>query len=116
LKTLRFKYFVLPAQLGGDGRRPVLRISAFSMKVKSKMLYLFNRIGQYFPPDKDNCNESANIFGGVLKNSVHTNFGSNNPGNVLKGLLFQVRLFRKHFWVKFIISDVVAAVEGNIES
>jgi len=56
LKTLRYKYFVMPAQLGGDGRRPVLRISAFSMKVKAKLLYLFNRIGRYFPPDNNNCN------------------------------------------------------------
>lgn len=56
LKTLRYKYFVLPAQLGGDGRRLVLRISIFTQKVRSKLLYLFNRVGQYFPPDNDNCN------------------------------------------------------------
>ncbi|MGO9614292.1 MAG: IS1380 family transposase [Dissulfurispiraceae bacterium] len=56
LKTLRYKYFVLPAQLGGDGRSPVLRISIFTQKVRSKLLYLFNRVGQYVPPDNDNCN------------------------------------------------------------
>ena len=56
LKTLRYKYFVLPAQLGGDGRSPVLRISVFTQKVRSKLLYLFHRLGQYVPPDNDNCN------------------------------------------------------------
>lgn len=55
LKTLRYKYFVLPAQLGGDGRSPVLRISVFRQKVRSKLLYLFHRIKQYFPPGLDNC-------------------------------------------------------------
>lgn len=56
LKTLRYKYFVLPAQLGTDGRRPVLRISVFKQKVRSKLLYLFNRIKQYVPLCFDNCN------------------------------------------------------------
>jgi hypothetical protein len=56
LKTLRYKYFVMPAQLGGDGRRPVLRISAYSMKIKSKLIYLFAQIKQYVPPDNDTCN------------------------------------------------------------
>lgn len=27
LKTLRYKYFAIPAQMGGDGRKQVLRIS-----------------------------------------------------------------------------------------
>jgi hypothetical protein len=56
LKTLRYKYFVVPAQLGGDGRKPILRISVFAEKVKSKLLYLFNRIKQYVPHDFGNCN------------------------------------------------------------
>jgi hypothetical protein len=55
LKTLRYKYFVLPAQLGGDGRMPVLRISVFTQKVRSKLLYLFYRIKQYVPPGFNNC-------------------------------------------------------------
>jgi hypothetical protein len=55
LKTLRYKYFVLPAQLGADGRSLVLRISVFRRKVRSKLLYLFSRLGQYFPPGLDNC-------------------------------------------------------------
>ena len=56
LKTLRYKYFVLPAQLGTDGRTPVLRISIFTQKAQSKLLYLYHRIEQYFPPNYDNCN------------------------------------------------------------
>ena len=55
LKTLRYKYFVLPAQLGGDGRSPVLRISVFTQKVRAKLRYLFHRIKQYVPPDLDTC-------------------------------------------------------------
>jgi len=55
LKTLRYKYFVLPAQLGGDGRTPVLRISVFTQKVRSKLFYLFHRIKQYVPPGFNNC-------------------------------------------------------------
>jgi hypothetical protein len=55
LKTLRYKYLVLPAQLGGDGRKPVLRISVYTQKVRSKLLYLFNRIKQYVPHDCGNC-------------------------------------------------------------
>lgn len=56
LKTLRFKYFVLPAQLGGDGRKLILRISLFSQRIKSKLIYLFNRIIHYFPNGFDICN------------------------------------------------------------
>ena len=56
LKTLRYKYFVIPAQLGGDGRRQVLRISAVTEKAKAKLIYLFNQIKQYVPFKFDNCN------------------------------------------------------------
>lgn len=56
LKTLRYKYFVIPAQLGGDGRGQVLRISVVKKKVKAKLLYLFNQIKQYVPFESDNCN------------------------------------------------------------
>jgi hypothetical protein len=59
LKTLRFKYFVLPAQLGGDGRKAILRISIFSQRIKSKLIYLFNRIFHYFPHGF----ETRNAFG-----------------------------------------------------
>jgi len=56
LKTMRYKYFVIPAQLGGDGRKIVLRISVFTQRIKSKLIYLFHRIKQYVPRDFDNCN------------------------------------------------------------
>jgi len=66
LKTLRYKYFVIPAQLGGDGRGQVLRISVVTKKLKAKLLYLFNQIKQYVPfrlseslIGFDNCN----VFG-----------------------------------------------------
>jgi hypothetical protein len=55
LKTLRYKYFVLPAQLGRDGGKPVLRISVFKQSLRSKLLYLYNRIEQYFLPASHNC-------------------------------------------------------------
>lgn len=54
LKTLRYKYFVLPAQMGRDGRDAILRISTGNRKVRAKILYLLNRIGSYIPVDL-NC-------------------------------------------------------------
>jgi hypothetical protein len=56
LKTLRYKYFVMPAQLGRDGKRLILRISAFTRTIRSKLLYLYSRIEQYSPDDNANCN------------------------------------------------------------
>jgi hypothetical protein len=56
LKTLRFKYFVLPAQLGRDGRKTILRISVFTQRIKSKLIYLFHRIKRYIPYNLDECN------------------------------------------------------------
>ena len=55
LKTLRYKYFVLPAQLGRDGREAILRISVRARKVRSKLCYLFGRIGRYLPSTDLNC-------------------------------------------------------------
>jgi hypothetical protein len=55
LKTLRYKYFVLPAQLGSDGREAVLRISIRNRKVRAKISYLLNRIGSYIPWIDLNC-------------------------------------------------------------
>ena len=55
LKTLRYKYFVLPAQMGSDGRETVLRISARARKVRSKLSYLFARINHYLPSLGFNC-------------------------------------------------------------
>ena len=56
LTTLRYKYFVLPAQMGKDGRSLVLRISAIEQKVRMKLTHLFNRIEQGFTAIGVNCN------------------------------------------------------------
>lgn len=55
LTTLRYKYFVLPAQMGSNGRDTILRISAHSRKVRAKLVYLFVRISKYIPPIQLNC-------------------------------------------------------------
>ena len=55
LKTLRHKYFVLPAQMGSNGRDAVLRISAHSRKVQAKLAYLFTRISSFTPPRDLKC-------------------------------------------------------------
>jgi Transposase DDE domain group 1 len=49
LKTIRYKYFVLPAQMGSDGREPVLRISVMGRKLRAKLSSLFARISRYAP-------------------------------------------------------------------
>lgn len=55
LKTLRYKYFVLPGQMGSGGRDAVLRISVQSRKVRAKLSSLFARIGSYIPRTEVNC-------------------------------------------------------------
>lgn len=55
LKTIRYKYFVLPAQMGSDGRDAILRISLQSRKMWAKLSYLFARISQYVPEGDVNC-------------------------------------------------------------
>ena len=55
LKTLRYKYFILPAQMGSDGREPVLRISVMGRKVRAKLFSLFARISLYPPQVGLNC-------------------------------------------------------------
>lgn len=60
LKTMRYKYFVLPAQMGSDGRDAVLRISARSKKVRAKLSYLFTRISGYLPRLELNCTAMGN--------------------------------------------------------
>lgn len=56
LTTLRYKYFVLPAQMGKTGRSLVLRISVIEQKVRMKLIHLFNRIEQGFIATYLNCN------------------------------------------------------------
>jgi len=60
LKTLRYKYFVVPAQMGGSGRDAVLRISVRSRKIRSKLSYLITRISQYLPNLDLNCTALEN--------------------------------------------------------
>jgi len=55
LKTLRYKYFILPAQMGSDGREAVLRISVTGRKVRAKLSSLFARISHYVPLLDPNC-------------------------------------------------------------
>jgi hypothetical protein len=55
LKTIRYKYLVLPAQMGKDGRDVILRISVMNRKIRVKLAYLFNRISQYIPDINLNC-------------------------------------------------------------
>jgi len=55
LKTLRYKYFVIPAQMGSDGRDAILRISVQSRKMRAKLSSLFARISQYIPECGLNC-------------------------------------------------------------
>jgi len=55
LKSLRYKYFILPAQMGSDGREAVLRISVTGRKVGAKLSSLFARISHYVPLPALNC-------------------------------------------------------------
>lgn len=56
LKTLRYKYFIIPAILGKSGRSDVLRLSINGKKLRMKFRYLLNRINTYFPIDNLYCN------------------------------------------------------------
>lgn len=56
LGTLRYKYFVIAAQMGSSGRAVILRLSVQGRKARSKLLYLFHRIQQGFGGDAGNCN------------------------------------------------------------
>ena len=55
LKTIRYKYFILPAQMGSDGREAVLRVSVMGRKVRAKLSFLFARISHYVPKVDPNC-------------------------------------------------------------
>lgn len=55
LKTLRYKYFILPAQMGKSGRDAVLRISVMNKNIRAKLVYMFTRISQYIPNIDLNC-------------------------------------------------------------
>lgn len=48
LGTLRYKYFVIPAQLGKTGRTMILRLGIRSKKMKLKVRWIINKIDDYF--------------------------------------------------------------------
>lgn len=62
LKTLRYKYFVIPAQLGSCGRDKILRLSMHSKKLRMKMRDLYHRVAEYVVFNTANCNAFGNCF------------------------------------------------------
>ena len=48
LATIRQKYFVIPAQLGRDGREMILRMGVRSKKMKLKIKWILRRIDDFF--------------------------------------------------------------------
>jgi hypothetical protein len=54
LGTLRYKYFVIPALLGVDGHRYILRLGVKSKKIRSKIRWIIAKIDQYFQQNS-NC-------------------------------------------------------------
>ena len=62
LKTLRYKFFVVPAQLGSHGRDKILRLSMYSNSLISKMKIFYHRISDYIAFDLPNCNAFEKAF------------------------------------------------------
>jgi hypothetical protein len=62
LKTLRYKFFVIPALLGSHARDKILRLSMYSNTLKLKMKIFYQRIAQYIAVDIPNCNAFKNTF------------------------------------------------------
>jgi len=48
LKTIRYKYLVIPAQLGRDGRKMVLRLGVRGKALREKIKWIINKIEDYF--------------------------------------------------------------------
>jgi hypothetical protein len=48
LKTLRYKYLVIPAQLGSDGHKMILRIGITQKRLREKFKWIINKISDYF--------------------------------------------------------------------
>ena len=44
LKTLRYKYFILPRLLGGSGRKKILRLSVQEKRMRAKIISMLKRI------------------------------------------------------------------------
>ena len=55
LKTLRYKYLVIPAQLGSDGHKMILRIGITQKRLREKFKWIINKIDDYFLLN-DKCN------------------------------------------------------------
>ena len=48
LGTLRYKYFVIPALLGVDGHKFILRLGVKAKRMRSKFRWIISKIDQYF--------------------------------------------------------------------
>ena len=48
LQTLRYKYLVIPAQMGSDGRKMVLRLGVKLKALQEKIKWILNQIDIYF--------------------------------------------------------------------
>ena len=53
LKTLRYKYFILPGLLGSGGRKKILRLSVQEKRMKAKLTSMIKRISLL--PHRLNC-------------------------------------------------------------
>ena len=54
LKTMRSKYFILPAMLGSEGGYQVLRLGVRDRKFRAKLIYYLEQITRI--PHNLNCN------------------------------------------------------------
>lgn len=59
LGTLRYKYFVIPALLGRDGHKFILRLGVKAKTMRAKIKWIINKIDQYFEQNF-NCNAFGN--------------------------------------------------------
>jgi hypothetical protein len=49
LKTIRYKYFIVPAIFSSHARKPTLTLNIGSKKIRAKMKSLINKVNQYVP-------------------------------------------------------------------
>lgn len=56
LSTLRYKYFVIPALLGANGHKYILRLGVKTKKLRSKIKWIITKMEQYF---ERNCKCNA---------------------------------------------------------
>jgi hypothetical protein len=65
LNTLRYKYFAIPAQMGGDGNRSILRLSIQLKQLKHKIVYFFSRLNEVFSSAKSYCGTVGEVMGSI---------------------------------------------------